>query len=145
MISHAKFGTLRLAQFRSEAEIAELSNWEFMDAEWVGEAIGFSEWLCLASDAEVLRSLALDFAEFPETAAASVLKTIGLSVKAGMSFQELQHILGEPVDQNRFGGDRATYEFHVAGPPSYNLSCTVLNDGGLSYLVVSVSFSSERA
>ena len=37
-----------------------------MDQMWVGEAVGFSEWLRLRDKPETLRSLAIDFAEFPE-------------------------------------------------------------------------------
>src|SRR6516162_9783919 len=72
MISHVGFGKLRLAQFRPDAEIAELENWEFMDHLWVGEAVGYSEWLRLVDKSETLRSLAIDFSEFPEPAAAEV-------------------------------------------------------------------------
>jgi len=136
MISHIQFGKLRLALFRPDEKITHLAGWEFMDAMWVGEAIGFSEWLRLESDPEVLRSLALDFAEFPPDAAASVLRAIELPVRAGMQVGELRAVLGEPVKQHRFVPDRVSYEYVVAGPPTYNVSCTVLNDGGLSYLVV---------
>jgi hypothetical protein len=136
MISYARFGKLRLAQFRPDAEVAELAAWEFRDAIWVGEAVGFSEWLRLETDPEVLRSLALDFSEFPPDAAAAVLRAIDLPVRAGIRVGELREVLGEPVEERRFVADRVTYEFAVAGPPRYNISCTVLNDGGLSYLVV---------
>jgi hypothetical protein len=136
MISYARFGKLRLAQFRPDAEIAELAGWEFMDTTWVGEAVGFSEWLRPESEPEVLRSLALDFAEFPPGAAAAVLRAIDLPLRAGMQVGELRAVMGEPVEEHRFVADRVTCEFVVAGPPRYNVSCTVLNDGGLSYLVV---------
>ena len=136
MIAHAKFGKLRLAQFCPDADIAELSRWEFMDAIWVGEAVGFSEWLRLESAPAVLRSLAIDFAEFPAVAAAAVLQAIDLPVRAGMSIRELRAMLGEPVEEHRFVADRVTCEFAAPGPSRYRVSCTVLNDGGLSYLIV---------
>jgi hypothetical protein len=136
MISHSRFGKLRLAQFRPDADIAELDNWEFMDHMWVGEAVGFSEWLRLEKKPETLRSLAIDFSEFPESAAAEVLRTIDLGVRAGMKLNELRELLGEPVKEHRFGKDRVSYEFVVPGPPKYDVSCTVLNKGGLTYLVV---------
>ena len=136
MISIARFGQLRLAQFRPDVEIAELTNWEFMEAIWIGEAIGFSEWLRLESDPGVLRSLAIDFVEFPEAAAGAVLQAIELPVRAGMRLRELRDLLGEPVGELRFVPDRVTYEFVLVGPPKYDVSCTVLNDGGLSYLVI---------
>lgn len=136
MISHSQFGKLRLAQFRPDADIRELAGWEFMDELWVGEAVGFSEWLRLESDPAILRSLALDFSEFPADAAAAILRAIDLPVRAGMSAPELRTLLGEPVEEHRFVADRVTYEFVGPGSPIYSVSCTVLNDGGLSYLVV---------
>lgn len=135
MISYARFGTLRLAQFLPDAEIEELSDWEYMDEYWIGEAVGFSEWLRLESEPETLRSLALDFADFPPDAAVAVLQTIDLPVRPGMQIPELQAALGEPVKELRFSANQTTYEFIVAGPP-YEVSCTIRNDSGLSYLTV---------
>jgi hypothetical protein len=136
MISYKEFGKLRLAQFRPDDEIEDLDEWEFMDDIWVGEAIGFSEWLRLESDPDVLRSVAIDFGEFPADVAEAALQAIGLPVRAGMPAEELRAVLGEPVEEQRFAKDRVTYEFVAAGPPSYNVSCTVLKEGGLSYLVM---------
>jgi len=136
MISHARFGKLRLAQFRPDAEIAHLGNWEFMDHFWVGEAVGFSEWLRLKKKPATLRSLAIDFSEFPKQAAAEVMRAIELPIRRGMEIVELQKLLGKPRREERFVKDRVSYEFVVAGPPKYNLSCTVLKKGGLTYLVV---------
>ena len=144
MISHTDFGMLRLAQFRPDDEIAELDNWEFMDHIWVGEAIGFSEWLRLEDEPETLRSLAIDFSEFPEPAAEQVLRAIDLPVRAGMKLNELRALLGEPVDEQRFVEDRVSYEFVVPGPPRYEVSCTVLNRGGLRYLVVMAPLPRDR-
>ncbi len=144
MISHARFGTLRLAQFLPDAEIAELEHWEFMNHLWVGEAVGFSEWLRLENEPEVLRSLAINFTEFPEQAAEEVLRMIDLPVRGGMGLAELRELLGEPVKELRFVKDRVTYEFVLPGPPRYGVSCTVLNDGGLKYLVVMAPLPNGR-
>ncbi len=144
MISHARFGKLRLAQFRPDAEIAELAGWEFLDRLWVGEAIGFSEWLRLEDNPETLRSLAIDYSEFPEYAAAEVLRTIDLPVRAGMNLSGLRELWGEPIREHRFVKDRVTYEFVVPGPPRYDLSCTVLKNGGLTYLVVTAPLLTGR-
>jgi hypothetical protein len=84
----------------------------------------------------VLRSVALDFAEFPAAAASAVLQVIDLPVRRGMTAKELRAVLGEPVAERRFVADRVTYEFAVPGPPRYNVSGTVLKRGGLTYLVV---------
>lgn len=138
MISHDNFGALRLAQFLPDARIAPLSDLEFADRLWVGEAIGFSEWLRLEDDPEILRSLAIDFSELPHAAAEAMLKAIDLPVSRGMTLEELRRILGTPDEVLSFTPDRLTYEFLYTGPPAYKISCTVLNDGGLTYLVVMV-------
>ncbi len=103
MISHAHFAKLRLAQFWPAGEIVELDKWEFMDRIWLGEAVGFSEWLRLEDDPETLRSLAIALNEFPAHAAAEVLRTIDLPVRAGMNFEELREALGEPVSEQAWG------------------------------------------
>src|SRR3954451_650161 len=136
MISHARFGKLRLAQFRPSDEIVDLENWEYVDRRWVGEAIGFSQWLRLEDEPETLRSLAIDFNEVPAQAAAAVLRTVGLPLRTGMALNELREVLGTAVKEHRFVKDRVTCEFLLQGPPRYDVSCTVLDKGGLSYLVV---------
>ena len=135
MISHDRFGKLRLVQFRPDADIAKLDNWEFEDYLWVGEAVRFSEWLRLEDEPETLRSLAIDFAEFPKKAAAEVLRAIDLPVQPRMHFDELRELLGEPVEEYQFVKDRVSYQF-IIGPPKYKVSCTVLKKDGLTYLVV---------
>ena len=136
MISHERFGELRLARFLPGVDLADLSDWQFMGRTWLREALGFSEWLRLESDPEVLRSLALDFSDFPESAAASVLKTLELPARPGMQLAELRTVLGDPIEKQHFVPDRVSYEFAVEGPPTYGVSCTPLRQGGLSYLVV---------
>jgi hypothetical protein len=136
MISHAEFGRLRLRGFLPPDSLAALQDWEFEERLWVGEALGFSEWLCLEEDPNVLRSLAIAFDDFPTTAAARVLETIGLPLAKGMTIDALRNILGEPHRKFVFVKDRVTYEFRPSRDRPYNISCTVLNDGGLVYLVV---------
>jgi hypothetical protein len=138
MISHDHFGALRLAQFLPEAEIEELRDWEFMEHLWVGEAIGFSEWLRLKDEPDILRSMAIDFSEFPKSASDAVLRTIDLPIYGGMTFEQLQDILGEPYETQRFVTDRVTYEFIPLEGRPYEVSCAVLNEGGLAYLVLMV-------
>src|SRR4051794_13247448 len=100
MISHARFGAMRLVQFLPHAEIAQLENWEIMDHFWLGEAVAFSEWLRLENEPDVLRSLAIDFTEFPGQVAAEVLRMIELPVRRGMKLDELREVLGEPVKEH---------------------------------------------
>ena len=145
MISHDRFGALRLAHFLPDTQIAELSDWEFMEHLWVGEAIGFSEWLRLEDESDVLRSLAIDFGEFPKSAAEAVIRTIDLPIQGGMALEQLRAVLGEPYEIERFVADRVTYNFFSQGPHPYEVSCTVLGEGGLVYLVVMVPLGEQVA
>jgi len=138
MIPYDDFGRLRLSAFLPDADLAQLEGWEFQKHVWLGEALGFSEWLRLEDDPDVLRSLAIDFSEFPAREAESVLQTIQLPVRAGMSLRETDGLLGPRVAEHRFVADRMTCEYFTPEPHRYRVSCTVLNDGGLSYLVVMV-------
>ena len=139
MISHVEFGRLRLSQFLPEADIAEIDGgWEFQNHLWVGEALGFSEWLRLERDPGVLRSLAIDFEDFPKTAASAVLREIGLPVRAGMSLGELDELLGSRVAERRFVPDALVYDYVTPPPARYRLSCNVHERAGLTYLVVMV-------
>ena len=55
-----------------------------------------------------------------------------------MTLPQLQAVLGSPSGYHSFVPDRTTYDFEFDGADPYNISCTVLTDGGLSYLVVTV-------
>jgi hypothetical protein len=144
VISYEHFGRLRLGGFLPSKQIRQLRDWEFQGRVWVGEAAGFSEWLCLSEDPEVLRSLAIDFESFPVRAAARVIKRLGLPLRKGMTLEELKALLG-PIDKTlRFVPDRKTYEFRTTGSEPYSVSCTVLEDGGLTYLGVLAPVGMKR-
>ncbi len=143
MILYKSFGELRLVQFVPDVQIEELHNWEFMDRIWVGEAVGFSEWLRLKDDSSTLRSLAISFSELPELAVVKILNKLGLPIHREMSIKQLGEVLGKPYKSEQFCDDRITYEFLFGEPQPYEISCTVLNEGGLSYLVIMIPHLSE--
>lgn len=138
MILYKSFGELRLVQFLPDEQIEELLDWEFMDRIWVGEAIGFSEWLRLKDDSSKLCSLAISFSELPELAVVKILNKIGLPIQRGMTIEQLAVVLGKPHNSEHFCDDRITYEFHLGELQPYEISCTVLNEGGLNYLVIMI-------
>jgi hypothetical protein len=138
MIPYDDFGSFRLGRFLPDDEVAPLEDWEFQGHLWIGEALGFSEWLRLESDSGVLRSLAIDFLDFPAPAAVAVLRALQLPILAGMSLQDLDGLFGSRVAEHRFVADRVTCDYFTPEPYRYRISCTVLNPGGLSYVVVMV-------
>ena len=144
MISHHDFGALRLSQFAPASEIVALASWKFMERTWVGEAIGFSEWLRPQSSPNLLQSLALDLAMLPESTSNAVFLRLGLPLRRGMSVEQIAASLGEPVATQEFVADRASHEFHLERMEPYNVSCTILSGAGLTYVVVSIPFVAQR-
>lgn len=139
MLSHDEFARLRLSRFAAPSEIVQLENWEFLGREWIGEAIGFSEWLRPVDAPEMLGSLALDFSALPQQVTDACLASIGLPVTRGMDLGQLTAILGEPCRTQRFAEDRTNHEFRVGDVDAYEISCTVLAEGGLTYLIVTAA------
>lgn len=138
MLTYQEFEKLRLSQFVDPSEITELENWEFLDREWVGEAIGFTEWLRPRSSPHRLGSIALDLEALPDEIVEACLSRIGLPLRRHMTLAQLVSLFGQPLRTFDFVEDRATHEFRVGAPDAYDLSCTVLADGGLNYLVVTI-------
>jgi hypothetical protein len=136
VIDYESFGRLRLADFIAAKRVRRLRDWELEGRVWVGEAVGFSEWLRLSDDSRVLRAATIDFQSFPARAAGRALAAFGLPVGKGMTVAELEAVVGRFTRTERFVADRATYELRSAGAQPYRISCTVLDDGGLSYVGV---------
>lgn len=134
MIRFSDFARLRLRHFvRDAGEIAPLEEWEFLGRRWVGEAIGFTQFLRRQDDPETLRALALDLEMLPDSVAGAVLDRVGLPLRFGLDEDELSRLLGPPAGSVRYG-TRTTLEFAVAGDVPYELLCTLGPADGLVYL-----------
>lgn len=136
MISHEEFGKLRLAPFAEGHHVDLLDDWEYMGDTWVGEAIGFTEWLRRKSDPDVLGALSLDLVDLPSRTAAAVMKRVGLPLRRGMTLESIQAVLGAPRQTRVFVADRRTYEFKHGHPDSFSVGCTLLHEGGLVHLTI---------
>jgi hypothetical protein len=137
-ISWDEFATLRLSQFVPAKLVRGLEDWEYVERLWVGEATGFTEWLRLADDPEVLRSMALDLAGLERGTVDAVLKRLGLVLHPAMTRDEVTSTLGEPASVQVFPGakDRETLTYPAPPSAGYGLSCTVQRTAGLTYLVI---------
>ena len=136
LLSYSSFGKLRLSDFVVASKITYLEDWEYLNELWVGEAVGFSEWLRLQSSPDVLGSLALDFPNLDSVAVSKVMAMLGLPLRQGMSIEEISQIIGNPSKTKTFVADRKSYEFILGSQESYTMSCTVKNVGGLIYLTL---------
>src|SRR3954466_11014345 len=94
LIPWSDFANLRLASFLPASMIRDLNNWEYMERIWCGEAAGFTEWLRLVCDPDVLRSMALDLRALPRALARAVCSCIRLPLVEGMSPANVDALLG---------------------------------------------------
>lgn len=117
-------------------EIEEVDGWEFMGKVWLGEAYGFTEWLRLREDPDVLRSVSLDLVDLDTEVADRILERLQLPLEYGMETDEVNEVLGEPTGQSQFVPNRITYEYVVGDRERYYVSATMDRQEGLVYLVV---------
>jgi NTP pyrophosphatase (non-canonical NTP hydrolase) len=137
MITHRELAPLRLKDFLPQTDqIEEVDGWEFMDKVWLGEVYGFTEWLRLREDPEVLRSVSLDLADLDQEVADLILSTLQLSLEYGMELEEVNGVLGEPAGQVQMVTNRTTYEYLAGNREKYYISATIDRLDGLVYLVV---------
>jgi hypothetical protein len=135
--SWSDFARLRLRQFADPEAIVPLEDWEYMGCLWVGEAIGFTEWLCVEAEPEILRSVALALGALPEAVAAAILERLGLPMlRRGLDADTIEGALGPCIERARFVADRETLEFEVGAPEAYQVSCTVHRDEGLIHVTM---------
>ena len=137
MISHAAFHELRLRSFVAEEGIVGLTDWEFDDRVWIGEAVGFSEWLRLERSRRKLGSLALG-EELSRGVWTKVLRKLRLPLRFGMSRKAIEAVMGAPHEVLRYRPGHESLQYRVGRSEPYKISCTVHRKRGLLYLVVTI-------
>ena len=85
MINYNKFRALRLSQFVEASCISKLEKWAFIDRVWVGEAVGFTEWLRPSERPEYLESISMDLTELEHGVAEEMFETLRLPLGSGMT------------------------------------------------------------
>jgi hypothetical protein len=141
LIPYNEFKTLRLTHFYKPAflwgsPIRILKDWEFMGGLWVGEAVGFTEFLCLTSNDTELGSVAIDLFALPEKTSNSIFDALNLQLKPNITRQEVEYILGNPHNTRTFVKDRTTSDFIIGTKWKYHIDCTIHETKGLIFIVV---------
>jgi hypothetical protein len=137
MISYSEFGRLRLRDFcREEIAESDIPDWEWMGGLWYYDGVGFTWFGCLHDMPKETGGLEVDFAELPEREWLRILDSLHLPLRAGMTFDMIATILGQPFEIHSYVEDRKRYEFRVGSAYPYIVSCTVLDDGGLIFVSV---------
>jgi hypothetical protein len=137
MISYKEFGNIRLANIVEHIkEIQMFSDWEFMEDLWIAEVYKFNEFLRLENSPEITQSISLNFEDFENQKLVNFLKKIDIPLYPNMLAEEIFTVLGKPKKTESYVEDRITYEFLLEGNEAYYISCTVINNIGLSYLTI---------
>lgn len=136
MIAHSQFANLRLHQFLAPESVEEFDSWLFMGREWLGEAVGATEFLRSKSTPDNTRLISLDLLNLPPQKAAMILSSLDMPVRAGMSEQEIVSLFGEPVKVHNFLPDRKALDFQLFQPDPYQLTLTLFKQQGLGKVLI---------
>src|SRR5687768_12430501 len=96
LISYDSFQRLRLSDFYKSSDVEEVSGYEFMDDIWIGETIGFNEFLRLEEDNQNTKAIILNFTDPSISFQSQVLDKIGLAIAPGMTIDKIISIIGSP-------------------------------------------------
>lgn len=107
-----------------------------MEDFWFGEAHVFTEFLRLYKSPFKTKSIALELDRLNELVCKDILFELGLPLKKGMRVNEINNYLPAPIAVFDRVQDRISYEYIIGEEEQYYLSCTVLNEGGLVYIVM---------
>lgn len=137
LIPHEVFGRLRLADFAPRPkDVVALEGWEFLERSWVGEAVGFTEWLRPVEEPDVLGALSLHLADLPVEVSRNVFDVLRLPLARGIGYDEVVSELGKPANSHEFMSGQASYEFRCGARWPYLVDCTIRDRGGVSYVTV---------
>ena len=137
LVSYSDFSKLRLDQFcAGTIERTGAAIWEWMGGEWYCDGIGFTWFGCLDGMPNETGCMEIHLSELPQSEAEAILAAIGISLTAGMSFESVSEIFGEPFDVESFVDDRKTYVFQAGADDTYKVDCTVQDTDGLVFVSV---------
>lgn len=136
MLAFDQFARLRLRSFLPPTTVVDdLAEWEFVERRWVGEGIGFTQFLRLEEEPETLRSVSLDLEDLPDSVAQAVFTRLELPLRLGMGIAETIHRLGLPTDTVTLGSE-TTMAFSVTADVPYEVSCIFDPEEGLIFVTV---------
>lgn len=143
--SYDAFGSMRLrALLCGDDRLVEHGGFSWMGGQWIYEGVGFTWFGRLEDQPEITQGAEIAFDEISPEMAAQVLGALGLSLYSGMQLEQINEVLGKIQTTERFVSDRATYNFRVGTPESYQVSCTVHETDGLIHVSLIRSDTQRR-
>lgn len=136
MLAFDQFARLRLRSFfPPTAVVDDLAEWEFIDDRWVGEGVGFTQFLRLEAEPDTLRSVSLDLEDLSDSVAQAVFDRLDLPLRLGMGIAETIHRFGLPTDTITVGVE-TTLGFAVDADVPYEVSCIFDPEEGLIFVTI---------
>lgn len=142
LLPYATFAKLRLEQFlvaqpALQGRVAQMKGgWEYLGGRWLGEGLGFTDFLRLEDTPRELGCISLDLSSLPDEVSHAILDRLGLPLRRSMQSAEIDAHLGSPEHTHTFVADRETFDYTVGRTCPYHVSCTVHDKDGLIHLVV---------
>jgi hypothetical protein len=128
-------GSMRLrALLHEDDRLVEHDGFSWMRGQWIYEGIGFTWFGRLEDQPEITQGVEIAFDEISPEIATRILGALGLPLCPGMQLQQINEVLGQIETTVRFVPDRATYNFRVGTPESYQVGCTVHETDGLIHV-----------
>lgn len=128
-------GSMRLrALLHGDDRLVEHDGFSWMGGQWIYEGVGFTWFGRLEDQPEITQGVEIAFDEISPDIAARILGALGLPLCSGMQIEQLNEVLGQIETTERFVSDRATYNFRVGTPESYQVGCTVHETDGLIHV-----------
>lgn len=136
MLAFDQFARLRLRSFLPPtAVVDDLAEWEFIDDRWVGEGVGFTQFLRLEEEPDTLRSVSLDLEDLSDSVAQAVFDRLDLPLRLGTGVAETIHQLGLPTDTMTVGAE-TTLAFAVDADVPYEVNCIFDPEEGLIFVTI---------
>ncbi|WP_088329859.1 hypothetical protein [Lacimicrobium sp. SS2-24] len=136
MISHRDFARLRLSHFLAPESVEEFDSWQFMGREWLGEAVGATEFLRSKVSPSDTRLISLDLLNLPPHKTTQILQCLDIPLRAGMSEAEVIALLGKPAKVHNFLPDRKALDYQWFQPDPYQVTLTLFKEQGLGKLLL---------
>lgn len=143
LISYSELAALRLTTLASDVKglpgpIVSLENWQYQGREWIGEGVGaFTDFLRPINDPTRVGAVSLDLVDLPDVFQVEVLRKLRLPLVRGMSKDAVIASMGRaPARVMKFAEDRVTLEFEVGDRWRYEVSCTIRDDAGLTFVTL---------
>ena len=135
LLDYTSFNRLNLSDFITNSTV--VNEWEFMDENWTGMALGFTTFLRPMHHSSSIQSISLDLENLEPEVSWQIFEKLGLELEKGVTEAEIQEDFGKEFIRETLRSDRTTFIYLMtASKQEYYVSFTVDNQIGLVYFTI---------